>query len=109
MSQADRLGPLFRHLVRASRQGLQHAHRLQERVRRGRLERTRPGPLGLLLSPCLRRKVARSDELMELVHLVEQLEQMAGALARYRAGVGRLMEVEIPLRCVTCKRTESVH
>jgi hypothetical protein len=99
MAEASALGPLFKRLVGASRQGLRLAHRMQERIRDQR-ERRSSGPLRPLASLWQRRQVQRSAELAELTHLVEQLEQMGAAIARYRAGTGRLMEVQVPLRCV---------
>ena len=105
MTQASALGPLFKHLVRASRHALQQAHSMQEQIR-GERERQSSGPLRPVVSLWQRRRTQRSAELAELAHLVEQLEQMGGAIARYRAGVGRLMEVSVPLRCVQAAATE---
>src|SRR5687768_15759430 len=45
MAQAAELGPLFKHLTRASRHGLRLAHELQEGIR---VERTRTQPSGTL-------------------------------------------------------------
>jgi hypothetical protein len=72
---------------------------MQEQIRDQR-ERRAAGPLRPVASLWQRRRTQRSTELAELVHLVEQLEQMGAAIARYRAGAGRLMEVQVPLRCV---------
>lgn len=99
LAEARALGPLFKHLVQASRQGLRRAHHMQEQIR-GQRERRSTGPLEPLASLWQRRRIHRSAELAELAHLVEQLEQMGAAIARYRAGAGRLMEVQVPLRCV---------
>jgi hypothetical protein len=99
MAEARALGPLFKHLVRASRQGLLIAHRMQDHIR-DRRERRSSGPLRPLASLWQRRRSQRTDEFVELAHLVEQLEQMGAAIARYRGGTGRLMEVQVPLRCV---------
>ena len=99
MAQARELGPLFKHLVGASRSGLQLAHQMQERIRDER-DRRFTGlvrPFGLLWQ---RRRAQRSPELAELTHLVEQIEQMGAAIARYRAGAGKLMELQVPLRSV---------
>ena len=99
MAEAGALGPLFKRLVGASRHGLRQAHRMQERIR-GQREGRSSGPLQPLMSLWQRRRTQRSAELAELAHLVEQLEQMGAAIARYRAGTGRLMDVQVPLRCV---------
>jgi hypothetical protein len=100
MAEAGALGPLFRHLVRATRSGLHQAHQIQEQIRSERARRESAGALAPLVSLWQRRQSQRSAELAELSHLVEQLEQMSVALARYRAGTGRLMEVQVPLSCV---------
>jgi hypothetical protein len=97
MAEARALGPLFTHLVGASRQGLRRAHALQSQIQ---AERTR-GPRGRLGAAMLRRRVQRSAELSELAHLVEQLEQMVSGVARYRAGLGGLMDLQVPLGCLT--------
>jgi hypothetical protein len=99
MAEAGALGPLFRHLVRASRHGLRRAHEMQERIRTERPQYGNP-VLAPLLSLWQRRRTQRSAELAELSHLVEQLEQMGHLLARYRAGMGGLMELRVPLRCL---------
>ena len=99
MTEARALGPLFKHLVGASRHGLRHANHMQERIRDQR-ERRSSGRFKPVVSLWQRRRTQRSAELAELAHLVEQLEQMGTAIARYRAGIGRLMEVQVPLRCV---------
>jgi len=104
MVQAEALGPLFRHLGHATRQGLRRIHRLQERIRCERQQRASTGALAVLASPWRRRHARRSAELAELRHLVEQLEQMGGALARYRAGTGRLMELQVPMQCLQGRR-----
>ncbi len=98
MAEARALGPLFRHLVRASRHGLGRAHRMQERIRR-----TREHARGPLRSLWQRRVTHRSQELAELRHLVEQLEQMGHAVARYRAGAGGLMDLRVPMQCLHAK------
>jgi hypothetical protein len=100
MAQASALGPLFKHLIGASRQGLRLAHHMQEHIRDER-ERRSSGPFKPLVSLWQRRRVQRSAELAELAHLVEQLEHMGVAIARYRAGRGGLMELEVPLHCVS--------
>lgn len=100
MAEAAALGPLFKHLVRASRHGLRLAHGLQESIR---TERTRAQPQGALapmLSLWRRRQLQKSPQLADLAHLVEQLEQMGWILAHYRAGAGRLMELRLPLSCL---------
>lgn len=100
MAQAAALGPLFKHLVRASRHGLRLAHDMQEGIR---MQRTRTQPSGVLAplwTLWRRRKLHKSAELADLAHLVEQMEQMGWILARYRAGAGRLMELRLPLSCL---------
>jgi hypothetical protein len=99
MAQAKALGPLFKHLVGASRHALQLAHGMQERIRAER-ERRALGPLRPVVSLWQRWRIQRSAELAELSHLVEQLEQMGSVIARYRVGAARLMELQIPLSCV---------
>jgi hypothetical protein len=103
MAEASALGPLFRHLVRASRHGLRHAHVIQERVRTERSSRRHPRVLAPVLSLWERRRTQRSAELAELSHLVEQLELMGNAVARYRAGMGGLMALKVPLSCVQAR------
>lgn len=100
MAQAAALGPLFKHLTRASRHGLRLAHEMQEGIRTERTRRQPSGALGPLLSLWRRRQLQKSAELADLAHLVEQLEQMGCILARYRAGAGRLMELRLPLSCL---------
>ena len=100
MDEASALGPLFKHLVRASRHGLRNAHRIQERIRSKRASHAPPGALAPVASLWQRWRAQRSKELAELAHLVEQLEQMSIAVARYRAGRGGLLELQVPLRCV---------
>jgi hypothetical protein len=104
MAEAAALGPLFKHLVRASRHGLKRAHSMQERIRNERTLRQQPGVLAPLLALWQRRQTQRSAELAELSHLVEQLEQLSRLLARYRAGRCGLLELTIPLRCVQAGR-----
>jgi hypothetical protein len=99
MAEASALGPLFKHLVAASRQGLRLAHHMQEHIRDQREIRS-SRPLQPLVSLWQRRRAQRSTELADLTHLVEQLEQMGAAIARYRRGAGGLMELQVPLRCV---------
>jgi hypothetical protein len=99
MNEARALGPLFKHLVGASRHGLRLAHHMQERIRDER-ERCSSGRFRHVATLWQRRRAQRSAEVAELTHLVEQLEQMGAAIARYRAGAGRLMELQVPLRCV---------
>jgi hypothetical protein len=99
MAEARALGPLFKHLVGASRHGLRLANHMQERIR-GERERRSSGPFARLLSLWQRRGIQRSTELAELTHVVEQLEHMGVAVARYRAGTGGLMELQVPLRCL---------
>lgn len=100
MAEANALGPLFKHLVRAGRHGLRLAHEMQESIRTQRASRLPSGVLGPLLSLWRRRQIHNSAELADLAHLVEQLEQMGWILARYRAGAGRLMELRLPLSCL---------
>jgi hypothetical protein len=100
MAQAAALGPLFKHLVRASRHGLRLAHDLQESIRTQRTRKQPSGALAPVLSLWRRRQLHRSAELADLAHLVEQLEQMGCILARYRAGAGRLLELRLPLSCL---------
>ena len=99
MAEAGALGPLFKHLASASRHGLRQVHQMQERIRDER-ERRSSGRFRALVSLWQRRRTHRSAELADLAHMVEQLEQMGAAIARYRAGTGRLMEVAVPLRCI---------
>lgn len=99
MAEADALGPLFKHLVAASRHGLRLAHQMQERIRDER-ERRSSGPFRPLTSLWQRRRVYRSAELAELALVVEQLEHMGVAIARYRRGPGLLMEVVVPMNCL---------
>ncbi|HKP62645.1 MAG TPA: hypothetical protein VJV78_38180 [Polyangiales bacterium] len=99
MAQAGALGPLFKHLVGASRGGLQLATQMQGRIRDER-DRRSSGLLRPVWSIWQRRRTQRSPELAELTHLVEQLEQMGAAIARYRAGAGKLLELEVPLQTV---------
>ena len=103
MAQANALGPLFKHLVRASRHGLRLAHDMQEGIRTQRTRRQPSGALAPLLALWRRRQLHRSAELADLAHLVEQLEQMGCILARYRAGAGRLMELRLPLSCLNAE------
>ncbi|MFT3922281.1 MAG: hypothetical protein QM778_07085 [Myxococcales bacterium] len=103
MGQANALGPLFKHLVRASRHGLQLAHEIQESIRQERIARQPSGTLAPLLSLWQRRQFQQNAELADLAHLVEQLEQMGCILARYRAGAGRLMELRLPLSCLNAE------
>jgi hypothetical protein len=103
MAEASELGPLFRHLVRASRQGLWLAHAMQEHIRTERIEQTPSGPLAPVLALWRRRQLQRSAELADLAHLVEQLEHMGAILARYRAGAGRLIELHLPLSCINAE------
>jgi hypothetical protein len=100
MAEATALGPLFKHLVRASRHGLRLAHDMQEGIRSERRHKQPSGALAPLLSLWQRRQLHNSAELADLAHLVEQLEQMGCILARYRAGAGRLMELRLPLSCL---------
>jgi hypothetical protein len=100
MAEANALGPLFKHLVRASRHGLRLAHAMQESIRADRSLRQPSGALAPLLALWQRRQVQKSAELADLAHLVEQLEQMGCIIARYRAGAGRLMELRLPLSCL---------
>lgn len=100
MAEASALGPLFRHLVRAARRGLQHAHEIQEQIRSERSRQPSCIALSPLLSLWHRRQLQRSADLADLSHLVEQLEQMSRAVARYRAGTGGLMELQVPLSCM---------
>ncbi|HKO94334.1 MAG TPA: hypothetical protein VJU61_24440 [Polyangiaceae bacterium] len=103
MTQAAALGPLFKHLVRASRHGLRLAHDMQEGIRIART-RTRPsGALAPLLALWRRRQLQKSAELADLAHLVEQMEQMGWILAHYRAGAGGLMELRLPLSCLVAE------
>jgi hypothetical protein len=103
MTQADALGPLFKHLVRASRHGLRLAHDMQEGIRTQRTRKQPSGALAPMLSLWRRRQLHKSTELADLAHLVEQLEQMGCILARYRAGAGRLMELRLPLSCLNAE------
>jgi hypothetical protein len=103
MGQAAAMGPLFRHLVRASRHGLRLAHDIQESIRQQRTLGQPSGALAPLRSLWRRRQLQQSAELADLAHLVEQLEQMGGILARYRAGTGRLMELGLPLSCLNAE------
>jgi hypothetical protein len=103
MTEANALGPLFKHLVRASRHGLRLAHDMQEGIRIKRSQNVPSGELAPLLSLWRRRQLHKSSELADLVHLVEQLEQMSYILARYRAGAGRLMELGLPLSCLNAE------
>lgn len=105
MAEARELGPLFKHLVGASRHGLRLAHLMQERIRDERQRRS-SGPFRPVVSLWQRRRTQRSPEVAELTHLVEQLEYMGAAIARYRAGVGRLMDLQVPLRCVQVAATQ---
>lgn len=105
MAEAGALGPLFKHLVRASRHGLRQAHQMQERIRTERGLREPSGLLAPLWSLWQRWRTQRSEELAELAHLVEQLEQMGYAVARYRAGRGGLMELRVPLSCMQAQST----
>jgi len=100
MAEASQLGPLFRHLVRASRQGLWLAHAMQEHIRTERVAHTPSGLFAPMLALWRRRQTQRSTELADLAHLVEQLEHMGAILARYRAGAGRLIELQLPLSCI---------
>ena len=100
MAEATALGPLFKHLVRAGRHGLRLAHEMQESIRVERRSRQPSGPLAPLVALWRRRQLHRSAQLADLAHLVEQLEQMSWILARYRAGAGRLMELQVPLSCM---------
>jgi hypothetical protein len=109
MAEASALGPLFKHLVRASRHGLRRAHGIQERIRTERTSRQHTRVLAPVLSLWDRRRTQRSSELAELSHLVEQLEQMGSAIARYRAGMGGLMALTVPLRCVAESPTQRAH
>src|SRR5262249_35982153 len=105
MAEANALGPLFKHLVGASRQGLRLAHCMQERIREKRV-RSASGPLSPVLSLWQRQRIQRSTELAELAHLVEQLEHMGVAIARYRRGPGSLMELVVPLHCLKAAECE---
>ncbi|HEY5908649.1 MAG TPA: hypothetical protein VIZ31_11440, partial [Vicinamibacteria bacterium] len=99
----------------ASRHGLRLAHEIQESIRQQRTQGQRSGALAPLVSLWRRRQLQKNAELADLVHLVEQLEQMGCILARYRAGVGRLMELRLPLSCLGAEanareqRTSSAH
>jgi hypothetical protein len=103
MAQAAALGPLFKHLVRASRHGLRLAHDMQENIRTERTRSQPSGALAPLRALWRRRQLHKSAELADLAHLVEQLEQMGCILARYRAGAGRLMELRLPLSCLNAE------
>jgi hypothetical protein len=103
MVQADALGPLFKHLVRASRHGLRLAHAMQEGIRVGRTRSRPSGKLAPLVALWQRRQLHKSTELADLAHLVEQMEQMGWILARYRAGAGGLMELRLPLSCLVAE------
>ncbi|MGD8863405.1 MAG: hypothetical protein PVI30_25550 [Myxococcales bacterium] len=102
MAEARELGPLFSHLLRASRRGLREAHTLQTRIRAERAQAGH-GRLGGIL---LRRRLQRSAELSELAHLVEQLEHMVSGVARYRAGLGGLTDLTVPLRCLELRERD---
>lgn len=108
MAQASALGPLFKHLVGASRHGMQLAHRMQESIREER-DRRSSGLMRPVWSLWQRRRTQRSAELAELTHLVEQLEQMGAAIARYRGGAGTLMELQVPLHSVQCAAAQHKH
>src|SRR5689334_13370213 len=43
IEEAHALGPLFKHLARASRKGLRRAHRMQEHIRYERAQHEHPG------------------------------------------------------------------
>jgi hypothetical protein len=103
MAEATALGPLFKHLVRASRHGLRLAHDMQESIRTKRSLAQPSGELAPLLALWQRRRLQKSAELADLAHVVEQLEQMGCILARYRAGAGRLMELRLPLSCLNAE------
>jgi hypothetical protein len=103
MGQASALGPLFKHLVLASRHGLRLANEIQESIRRQRTQGEPSGALAPLLSLWRRRQLQKNAELADLAHLVEQLEQMGCMLARYRAGAGRLMDLRLPLSCLNAE------
>src|SRR5262245_35905142 len=60
MTEAKALGPLFKHLVGASRGALQLAHSMQEDIRAQR-ERWVVGPLGPLVSLWQRWRIQRSE------------------------------------------------
>ena len=66
MGQANALGPLFKHLVRASRHGLRLAHEMQESVRQQRTLGQPSGALAPLVSLWRRRQLQRSSELADL-------------------------------------------
>lgn len=109
MAEAAALGPLFRHLTRSAREGLQLSHRLQEQIRGERARQQAIPPLAPVLGLWQRWRVQRSAELAELAHLVEQLEQMSRAIARYRAGRGRLMELKVPMSCIAAVSRSAKH
>jgi len=102
MAEAKALGPLFKHLERTVRGALREAHRQQEQIRSRHAKPA--GVLSPLVPPLMmvqqvpRRQ--RSEQLAELSHLVEQLEQMTIAIARYRGGIGMLAELRVPMRCL---------
>jgi len=104
ISQAQALGPLFKHLQRAASKGLQEAHRLQDEIRGVRERHHSSGWLAPAASLGQRRRIHRSTELAELCHVVEQLEQMTCAIARYRGGIGMLADLRVAMRCLQAPR-----
>lgn len=105
MREAEALGPLFKHLGRATRNALREAHRLQDEIRSERERRKALGCLAPAASLWQRRRLHRSEALAELSHLVEQLEQMTCAIARYRGGTGMLADLRVPMRCLRAPRS----
>jgi hypothetical protein len=99
-SEAEALGPLFRPIGRAARGLMRRVSDTELCVREAR-ERSERAPwrrARVVLDQVFLGGEPRA--LGELRHVVEQLEALADALARYRGGLGQLRDVAIPLQCV---------
>ncbi|MDH5673133.1 MAG: hypothetical protein OEZ06_13340 [Myxococcales bacterium] len=112
VAEARALGPLHRRLLRAALHYQQRAAAIA-----GALDAPRRPAVGALRLAELAARPAlaslglswrqRREELFELAHMVEQLEALGAATARYRAGIGRLWELDIPLRSLDCGALEA--
>jgi hypothetical protein len=95
--EASALGPLFRPIARHTRTCLSGVSRLEQDVRRRAARRA----LHTRLQSSLRELAGYEDPaVLRMRHVVEQLEETAVRLARYRAGLGALRDLEVPLACL---------
>lgn len=105
-SEARRLGPLFDHIPAETQRFLGVAQHLQARIRQRRQEqcyRLVPASAAALAREFFAR---RDPDIGRLRYVVEHIEEMALRLSRYRAGLGRLSDLEVPLACLVIGASE---